>query len=316
VRRHDHRGFTLIELLVVIAIIAILASMIFPVFTRAREAARKAVCMGNLKQLAQAALMYANDNAEKLPTGYLWTTARPDEPASSTWPGNFRTTWMWCLVAPDGLIPNQPAPYATKEVGSCPGLSWIDSANGQHHWYVYATALHSLGWQNEDTFTNPWHRSPAAPYGMCLTTTQDNDGGDLWPGILPAASGYLRCVGRKLADVPNPVLLPMFFDTRECDIWNAEAAGTYGPTTPVKVGSSISEAPPGLARYHAIWLGFGSGGYAFKFIDLRHNGRTNCAFIDGHVESLSRADLLGRASLWEADGPGVKGFDAYGNPVS
>ncbi|MDD4153709.1 MAG: prepilin-type N-terminal cleavage/methylation domain-containing protein, partial [bacterium] len=45
------RGFTLIELLVVIAIIAILAAILFPVFGRAREQARKATCQSNLKQL-------------------------------------------------------------------------------------------------------------------------------------------------------------------------------------------------------------------------------------------------------------------------
>ena len=55
-------GFTLIELLVVIAIIGILAAMVFPVFARAREAARKATCLSHLKQLSLAMLMYADDN--------------------------------------------------------------------------------------------------------------------------------------------------------------------------------------------------------------------------------------------------------------
>jgi len=50
-------GFTLIELLVVIAIIAILASILFPVFARAREKARTASCQSNLKQLATAVHM-------------------------------------------------------------------------------------------------------------------------------------------------------------------------------------------------------------------------------------------------------------------
>jgi len=52
------KGFTLIELLVVIAIIAILAAILFPVFSRAREQARKAACLSNLKNIATAWMMY------------------------------------------------------------------------------------------------------------------------------------------------------------------------------------------------------------------------------------------------------------------
>jgi prepilin-type N-terminal cleavage/methylation domain-containing protein/prepilin-type processing-associated H-X9-DG protein len=55
------RGFTLIELLVVIAIIAILAAMLFPVFARARESARKIQCLSNVKNIAMAVQMYFTD---------------------------------------------------------------------------------------------------------------------------------------------------------------------------------------------------------------------------------------------------------------
>jgi prepilin-type N-terminal cleavage/methylation domain-containing protein/prepilin-type processing-associated H-X9-DG protein len=55
------KGFTLIELLVVIAIIAILAAILFPVFAKAREKARGASCLSNVKELTLAMLMYAQD---------------------------------------------------------------------------------------------------------------------------------------------------------------------------------------------------------------------------------------------------------------
>lgn len=61
------KGFTLIELLVVIAIIAILAAILFPVFARAREKARQASCVSNLKQLSLGLLMYVQDYDEQFP---------------------------------------------------------------------------------------------------------------------------------------------------------------------------------------------------------------------------------------------------------
>ncbi len=61
------RGFTLIELLVVIAIIAILAAILFPVFAQARDKARTATCLSNLKQIGTGFLMYAQDYDETFP---------------------------------------------------------------------------------------------------------------------------------------------------------------------------------------------------------------------------------------------------------
>ncbi|MFN3410473.1 MAG: prepilin-type N-terminal cleavage/methylation domain-containing protein [Limisphaerales bacterium] len=60
------RGFTLIELLVVIAIIAILAAMLLPALARAKEQGRRAVCLGNLKQIAIGMTIFADDNESRV----------------------------------------------------------------------------------------------------------------------------------------------------------------------------------------------------------------------------------------------------------
>ena len=68
IRHHSRRpGFTLIELLVVIAIIAVLASILFPVFARARENARRTSCLSNIKQLGLGVMQYTGDYDEKYP---------------------------------------------------------------------------------------------------------------------------------------------------------------------------------------------------------------------------------------------------------
>ncbi len=86
------RGFTLIELLVVIAIIAILAAILFPVFARAREKARQASCLSNVRQMSNATMMYLQDYDETYPAGLILTNGTAQGPVSQS--SYFTTAWL------------------------------------------------------------------------------------------------------------------------------------------------------------------------------------------------------------------------------
>jgi prepilin-type N-terminal cleavage/methylation domain-containing protein/prepilin-type processing-associated H-X9-DG protein len=82
-QNNEAKGFTLIELLVVIAIISILAAILFPIFARARENARRASCQSNLKQLGLAVVMYTQDNDGGLVP--YWTTLPGASAKTNAW---------------------------------------------------------------------------------------------------------------------------------------------------------------------------------------------------------------------------------------
>lgn len=76
------RGFTLIELLVVIAIIAILAAILFPVFAQAKEAAKRAACLSNTKEIGLAVQIYLNDYDDTTPSVYETYPPVPTAPVA------------------------------------------------------------------------------------------------------------------------------------------------------------------------------------------------------------------------------------------
>jgi prepilin-type N-terminal cleavage/methylation domain-containing protein/prepilin-type processing-associated H-X9-DG protein len=87
------RGFTLIELLVVIAIIAILAAILFPVFAKAREKARQASCLSNVKQLSLGFMQYVQDYDEVMPQAGAYENV--------TWPNGGTGGNFWpCRIYP------------------------------------------------------------------------------------------------------------------------------------------------------------------------------------------------------------------------
>jgi len=123
------KGFTLIELLVVIAIIGILAAMVFPVFARARESARKAVCLSNVKQLALAVQMYLNDYDQLWPYEHrseVNEKAHPANPDATNWCAQMAGTRMNPYLQPPVLLD----PYVTnRDVWRCPSAR-VEGGNG------------------------------------------------------------------------------------------------------------------------------------------------------------------------------------------
>lgn len=107
-------GFTLIELLVVIAIIAILAAILFPVFAKAREAARASACRSNLKQIGTAMLMYVQDYDEQI--GHSWVNSPGDYSWKDYLQPYIKNTQLY--KCPSSRFPNFGSNYGIYE-GVC-----------------------------------------------------------------------------------------------------------------------------------------------------------------------------------------------------
>lgn len=139
-------GFTLIELLVVIAIIAILAAILFPVFARAREAARKSNCGNNMKEIAISLQTYWTDYDATLPSSAVtWRALNPTSTAAPTWSAaNFE---MFATVLGQVPVPTNIAPRTwvqmlynhmkSKDIMFCPSDSedhYTSSAKVSYYW--------------------------------------------------------------------------------------------------------------------------------------------------------------------------------------
>jgi len=126
-------AFTLIELLVVIAIVAILAAMLLPALTRAKENAKRTTCINNLRQLYVGLALYVTDNSGFLPSAPLENNAL----------GLYGTYWTDSFGNPQRLILLINGNYITDTVARCP---YVKDPTGKEVRYPYSYRASVAGW--------------------------------------------------------------------------------------------------------------------------------------------------------------------------
>ena len=258
------RGFTLIELLVVIAIIAILAAILFPVFTQAKQAARKAQCCNNLKQLGSAMLLYRD----------AWSDCLPIHSSSlGDYNGGNYQTYMFGLYN-----------YLKTKTGSftCPNQYFpkIISSGGRDQY------------EDEDKHIGKYR---CYSHGVAMTAAHNASAGpdDQWYFPLNttdpmAATAYCALsYPQPMSDINNP----------DSVYWKV-AAGYYGRFTKQTKSVYMWEATLDVCWWNeALMYDRYDPKHGAGLRAPRHNGRTSMLFYDGHVDCPTNEYIANYANV-------------------
>lgn len=307
--RRPSGGFTLIELLVVIAIIAILAAILFPVFAKSREAARKAQCLSNMRQLALAHLMYAADYDDVLP------------------------------------LQGQPAVNDCRDGGPTGGpLRLCDQQHNFGVWGATEEYYKSLGVlkcpsdPGPEDLKNTWFSNRPSGETYKTSSYAANGGPDTDTAYTPCNVMVLQSLQGtavrpnddliKLRDIDFPAGTALILEKRR---WDGQGTRQYwgdsvGYLGGAPCGSSpmtdnvrftrrppkpdvMGDNPPVNASPGQLPNGSDSDFFFFLDASARHDGGTVVAFADGHAKWVSgRIDV----NLWRELGKARKSTEPSG----